>query len=864
MSPPDDRSKPDRPTESVWSPKPGRSSGSDERAGTPSSVFDRSRLRALREYQILDTEPEPAFDRITKLAARLFEVPSALINFVDEDRQWFKSTIGFEEGQTRLDVSFCVYTIEEGEQVVVEDLTEDERFADNPYVTERGLRFYAGAPLISPDGHRLGTLCVLDTEPRSPSDKDLELLSDLAEMVVDELELRKQARERRRAERLQEMQSTFFEFIATGASLGDVLEELCLLTEEQLTTKQFGEKAVSILQVEEGKLRHAAAPTLPDRYTEAIDGLELGPSAGTCGTAAFEDEVIFTDDIREDERWAGYRDLADEVGLRSCWSVPIRSTGGEVLGAFGIYGRKPVDSPEAVPSERERELVRRMAHVASVALERDRREKALRRSEERFRTVVENAQPMVFMLDEDGTVLLSEGEDLRALGVEPEEVTGKSVFALFEGQPAVLEGVNRALQGKNVEDEVEVGDLVFDAWYSPIYDEDGNVDGCIGMAVDVTERREMEKDLREQKARLQVAQRIAHLGYWHRDLRTGVLEWSDETRRIFGWPDEKEVTYEAFMEAVHPDDRERLTEAQEKALAGEEQIDLEYRIHRPSGEERVVRERGGLLRTEDEEPIALMGAVQDVTEEVRRREEIRQAKEQAEEAGRIKSALLSNMNHEFRTPLTSIISFAELIRDNPDVAGRFVDRILGGGKRLLYTLNTVMEFAELEGEGLSVRRSPCQVRSIIRSVVNDFRQRAREKGVDLTVETPDEVGTVRLDEHLVERILTHLLHNAVKFTNDGSVTVTIRRRLLRGGPDAVELIVADTGVGIEPSFLPRVFEEFAQASSGYDRTHEGNGLGLTVTKPIVDRMGGEIGIDSELGEGTRVTVRIPTPDAAAE
>jgi PAS domain S-box-containing protein len=373
------------------------------------------------------------------------------------------------------------------------------------------------------------------------------------------------------------------------------------------------------------------------------------------------------------------------------------------------------------------------------------------------------------------------------------------------------------------------------------------------MAADVTERKEMKKDLREREERLRVAQRIANLGYWTRDLQTGTLIWSRETRRIFGWPDDKEVTYDAFMAAVHPDDRERLRAAQEATLDEGDRIDIEYRIRRPSGEERVLQERGRLQRNEDGEPVSVMGAVLDVTERVRRRETLREAKEAAEEADRIKTALLSNMNHELRTPLTSIISFSELIQENPDLADQFVDRILGGGKRLLYTLNTVMDFAELEGSEHAVKPVPLRLDEVLRSVANDFREWGRRRGVEVVVDVSDRIGTVVLDEHRVERTLTHLVHNAVKFTDEGTVTVRAEKH-----PDAVVLRVSDTGIGIEPSFVPRVFDEFAQASTGYDRSHEGNGLGLTVARRLVVQMGGTIDVESTPGEGTCVTVRLPT------
>ena len=113
----------------------------------PEITYNETRLDALKRQNILYTETEPAFDRITRLATDLLGVPTALINFVGEDRQWFKSKVGFEERETGLDVSFCVYTIERDGPMVVENAAEDERFASNPYVREEGLRFYAGLPL---------------------------------------------------------------------------------------------------------------------------------------------------------------------------------------------------------------------------------------------------------------------------------------------------------------------------------------------------------------------------------------------------------------------------------------------------------------------------------------------------------------------------------------------------------------------------------------------------------------------------------------------------------------------------------------------------------------------------------------------
>jgi signal transduction histidine kinase len=237
---------------------------------------------------------------------------------------------------------------------------------------------------------------------------------------------------------------------------------------------------------------------------------------------------------------------------------------------------------------------------------------------------------------------------------------------------------------------------------------------------------------------------------------------------------------------------------------------------------------------------------------VRRREELKAAKEEAEEAARVKSALLTNMNHELRTPLTSIISFGEILASSPELADTFAERIVGGGKRLLRTLNTVMDFAELEAGTLNPAPVSLDVRDVARSVAGDFQSEAGRKDLALEVDTPDAPVRAHLDKHLVERVLAHLVSNAVKFTEEGGAAVTVRQE---GG--AAEIEVRDTGIGIPPEARPRVFEEFYQASTGNDRTHEGNGLGLTIARRIVERMEGTIELESEQGTGTRVTVRFP-------
>ncbi len=156
-------------------------------AKAPSQEADR--LEALRQYRILDTPAEQSYDDITAIAAFICDVPIALICLVDAKRQWFKSKIGLDISETERDISFCTHAILDSRIMIIHDAQRDERFVNNPLVTRvKGIRFYAGVPLVTPDGHSIGTLCVVDYQPRELTEKQIEMLNALSRQVVMQLE----------------------------------------------------------------------------------------------------------------------------------------------------------------------------------------------------------------------------------------------------------------------------------------------------------------------------------------------------------------------------------------------------------------------------------------------------------------------------------------------------------------------------------------------------------------------------------------------------------------------------------------------------------------------------------------------------
>ena len=164
---------------------------------------EAQRLQTLRLYEVLDSEPEQVFDDITEASARIFETPICLVSFVDEKRQWFKSSVGLDVNETGRDIAFCSHAILGDETFVVEDAKYDHRFADNPLVEgDPKIRFYAGAPLTAADDSKLGTLCIIDTTPRAIDPDRLQILSVLRDAVVANLELRRLARQANKPQEL--------------------------------------------------------------------------------------------------------------------------------------------------------------------------------------------------------------------------------------------------------------------------------------------------------------------------------------------------------------------------------------------------------------------------------------------------------------------------------------------------------------------------------------------------------------------------------------------------------------------------------------------------------------------------------------
>jgi PAS domain S-box-containing protein len=377
------------------------------------------------------------------------------------------------------------------------------------------------------------------------------------------------------------------------------------------------------------------------------------------------------------------------------------------------------------------------------------------------------------------------------------------------------------------------------------------------MGVEITDLKHAEAALRWSRTALAQAGKMARLGAWWielakpDDIGASPLRWSDEVYRIFGYePGEVEVTNALFFERVHPEDRQRVADDVARAVADRRPYSIEHRIVLPDGTERVVLEHAEIAVDEHGRPLRIVGAVQDITEQKRVEEALR-------EADRQKDQFLAMLAHELRNPLSAITSATHLIRarvahgQNIDRPLEILERQTRNSSRLL---DDLLDISRITRGVVQLRSEEVRLDTVITSAVESQRALVDSAGQHLAITLPHEPVFVEGDPTRLEQIVTNLLNNAAKYTpGGGRLALTVEPQ------DGQVLIrVQDDGVGIPADLLPRVFDQFVQAEQSLARSKGGLGVGLTLVRKLVEMHGGSIEARSEgVGKGSEFVVRLP-------
>ena len=804
---------------------------------------ESERLNALNKYKILDTDHEMSFDDLARLAAEVCETPIALVSFVDRDRQWFKARVGLDVCQTPRNISFCAHAIQKRELFIIEDARQDSRFAENPLVTGKPfVRFYAGVPLVTADSFALGTLCVIDTQPRRLSSVQTNTLEICAKQIVKLLEARQGAAELAAVNR--QLISEIGEHAQTEKNLRASQERFDLIM--RATNDGIWDWNV------------AAGSVFFSARWKTMLGFE--PNELPDNIETFRARVHADDWARvENSLKLYFEDAADSYSEE----IRMRCKDGsyKCVLARGVVTRDETGAPARMTG----------THVDLSELKQ--MEDQLRESEIRYRQMFENTQTVKILVEPESTKIVSANpaacefygyplDQLRKLTIEALNVAGagkvrENISRMLSEPRSRVIAQHRLATGEVRDVEINAVALTVGAGqllYAAIYD--------------VTEqRRAVEKIQRsETRFRRLLENALDQITVADRDC---IVTFSSQSSgRVTGYEPE-EIVGRHLLASAHREDLPKLQTELDRLLTKPGAVGpiCEYR-HRKSDGSWQILESIAMNLLDDPAVAGIVVNTRDLTEKRGAEAELRRSEEQLRQLQKMEAVgqLAGGIAHDFNNIMTAVIGYSELalrkLPENSNVRNNLIE-IRSAGERAAALTQHLLAFS---------RKQVLQPQMIDLGVlVGDLKQMlTRLIGEDIKLSTHNQtrLGSVNADQSQIEQVVVNLVVNArdairERGNTNGRITIETGSHFLDEHYAAkhvsvqpgeyVLLAVSDNGAGMNEATRRRAVEPFFTTKE----LGKGTGLGLSTVYGIVKQSGGNIWIYSEPNSGTTVKIYLP-------